>query len=139
MTSKKIFLDSSVLYAFIDRADTNHNQALKIIEQLSLQGVYLYTSIQAIQETYAAISQHLGAALSVEFLSTILESNIEILQPQKSDLSSALKIIKANRDKSINLRETLTATLMQKKGIITILTFTYWPNILGSKSYLSQF
>ena len=48
MASKKVFIDSSVLYAFVDRANPDHVQSVKILEQLSLQGSQLYTSIQTV-------------------------------------------------------------------------------------------
>jgi predicted nucleic acid-binding protein len=133
--SRKIFIDSSVLYSFIDRADSNHSNSVKTIEQLSLQEVSLYTSLQTIQDTFNAIKNQLGSTLSYDFLEVITNSNIEILFPQKSDLITAYRIIKSNRTKQLSLKEVLTAVLMQKRGISRILTYTYWPNILGSESY----
>lgn len=136
MASKKVFIDSSALYAFVDRADPNHMQSAKIIEQFSLVGMQLSTSILSVQETYSAINRQLGNTLSLDFLTAILDSNIEILYPQKADLSAAAKLIKLNQGKQVNLREALTAVLMQKRGVNQILTFTYWHNLLGSTPYL---
>lgn len=139
MPSKKIFIDSSALYSFVDRADPNHTQAVKIMETLSLNYAQLYTSVQAISDTYSAIDSQLGASISLDFLKTILESNVEIIYPQKADLSTAYRLINANRGKQITLREALNAALMQKKGILQILTFRFWHNLLGSQTYLSRF
>jgi predicted nucleic acid-binding protein len=139
MNSKKIFIDSSALYSFIDRADPNHSHAIKIIESLSLSYAQLYTSIQAISDTYSAVESQLGASISLDFLKTILESNIEIIYPQKADISTAYRLLNANRGKQITFREALNASLMQKKGIIQILTFRFWHNLLGSQTYLSRF
>ncbi len=138
-TSKKIFIDSSVLYSFVDRADPNHQMATKALEQLSLQGAHLYTSIQAIQDAYTAIDRELGSVLGIEFLQATTESSMEVLYPQKADLISAYRLIKLNINKQIGFKEAMTATLMQKKGIFQILTFTYWHNLLGSQTYLSRF
>jgi predicted nucleic acid-binding protein len=135
MVSKKIFIDSSALYAFVDRSDINYQQSGKIIDQLAIQGAQLYTSLSAILEAYAAINSQLGTAVSFEFLQSILESNIEILYPQKADLIAASKLIKSNKNKQVGLKEALTATMMQKKGIYQIFTFSYWHNLLGSDTY----
>lgn len=139
MASKKIYIDSSILYAFVDRADPHHGQSAKIIEQLSLQGVHLYTSFQSIQDTSAAINHQLGVEVSFDFLQAMLESDIEILYPQKTDLISSFKLAKANRNNQVTLKEALIATLMQKRGIMQILIFTYWHNLLGTQSYLTKF
>jgi predicted nucleic acid-binding protein len=133
--SRKVFIDSSVLYSFIDRADANHAQTVKTIEQLSLQEIALFTSLQAIQDTFNAVNRQLGSTLGYDFLEVITQSNIEILFPQKSDLITAHRIMKTNRMKQMSLKDVITAVLMQKKGIVRILTYTYWPNILGSESY----
>lgn len=139
MSSKKIFIDSSALYAFVDRADPNHSQSGKIIEQLSLQNMHLYTSIQSITDTYTALDRQLGGTLSLEFLQATIESTMEILYPQKADLVSAYKLVKLNKNKQVPLKEALNAVLMQKKSIGLVLTFRYWQNLLGSASYLTKF
>lgn len=132
---RKIFIDASVLYPFIDRSDANHAQAVKTIEQLSLQGATLYTSVQAVQDTYSAVNSQLGAVLGIDFLQAMLESNIEVIYPQKADLVAAFKLLKLNPNKQITLKEALTAVLMQKKSISQIFTFAYWQNLLGSQQY----
>lgn len=138
MASKKIFIDGSIFYAFVDRADPNHPQAVKVLEYLSLQRVYLYTSLQAIHDSYSAISNQLGTTIGSDFLNAISESSIEIIYPQKADLVGAIRLLKFNPNKQITLKEVMSANLMQKKGITQILTFSYWHNLLGSNSYLSR-
>lgn len=139
MISKKVFIDSSLFYAFIDRGDPNHSQAAKIMEQLSRQGSILYTSLQSVQDTYSALNDKMGMVLSHEFIQTIMESNIEILYPQRSDLISAFRLIKQNKGKQISLKEALISILMQKRNIPQIAAFTPWHNLLGSSSYSSNY
>ncbi len=132
-STHKIFIDSSVLIAFIDRADGNHPRAVKALENLAQQGYQLYTSMQNINETYTSLSREVGATIASEFLEQILQSNIEILFPQKADLISAFRILKTNREKQLTLREVLSATLMQKRAVFQIITFHYWHNLFGTQ------
>jgi len=136
MASKKIFIDPSVFYALVDRADPNHAVAARNLEQLAVQGSYLFTSIQAVQDAFTTINNQLGQTLSFEFIGAMMESNIEILCPQKSDLQSAFRLVRANRDKQLSLKEALIAILMQKKGISQIMTFGYWHSLLGTTKSL---
>ncbi len=132
LQTKKIFIDSSVFVAFVDRSNKNHPKAVKSMEHLARERYFLYTSIQNIQDTYAILAKEIGVSMALEFLQATLESNMEIIFPQKTDLITAHKVLKANRDRQMILKETLNATLMQKRRVQQILTFTYWHNLFGT-------
>ena len=130
--SRKIFIDSSVLISFIDRADPNHLSGVKAIETIARMQFQAYTSHQNVSETYAALARKVGISVASDFLQAILQSDIEIISPQKADLITANRILRVNRDRQISIREVLNASLMQKGGIVQILTFTYWHNYFGT-------
>lgn len=130
--SRKIFIDSSVLVAFIDRADPNHRKAVQSMENLARLGYQLYTSYQNVVETYVALSREIGQSVALDFLQASLQSDIEILLPQKSDLITIYRMLRSNRDRQIALREAMNANLMQKRGIMQILSFSYWHNLFGT-------
>lgn len=134
--TRKIFIDSSMLVAFVDKADPNHLKAAKIMDDLAAMGYQPYTSIQIVTESYVVLAREIGISVGSEFLQSMLQSSIEILFPQKADLITAHKMLVVNRDRQISLRETLNATLMQKRGIAQILTFTYWNNLF--ETYVSN-
>ncbi len=131
-TSRKIFIDFSIFIAFIDRGAPNHPVASKAIEDLARIGYRLYTSSSAVTDSYALLSREVGDTIALEFLQTMLQSGIEILFPQKADLITAHRILRVNRGRQITLSEALDATLMQKRGVVQILTFTHWHNLFGT-------
>ena len=134
--SRKIFIDSSILISFIDRGNPNHLKASKAIGDLASIGYQLYTSSEVMIDSFALLSSEVGTAIALEFLQTMLQSNIEILFSQKTDLITAHRILRVNRERQITLDEALKATLMQKRGIVQILTFEYWNNLFGT--YISN-
>lgn len=131
-TSGKIFIDSSILIAFVDRGDPNHLKASRAIEDLASIGFRLYTSSQVITDSYDLLTRGVGTTVALEFLQIMLQTGIEILFPQKADLITAHRILKVNRDKRIFSGEAINATLMQKRGIVQILTFRHWNNLFGT-------
>lgn len=131
-TSRKIFIDSSILIAFIDRGDPYHLKASKAIGDLASIGLRLYTSLQVVTDSYVLLSRDVGTTVALEFLQTMLQTGIEILFPQKADLITAHRILRANRSRQIPLSEALNATLMQKKGIVQILTLSSWNELFGT-------
>ena len=132
IVSRKAFVDSTIFIAFIDRASPNHQKAVKIMENLAIRGLNLYTSSQVIIGTYAHFCRDISNAVALEFFQAILQTGIEILFPQKADLITANRILRANREKQIAINEALNAILMQKRGINQILTFSYWHKLFGT-------
>lgn len=130
--SRKIFIDSTVLVSFIDRADPNHIIGVHAIETIARLGFQAFTSIQNISDTYSTLTRKVGISVALDFLQAILQSDIEIIFPQKADLVTANRILRANRDRQISLRDALNACLMQKAGIVQVLTFNYWHNLYGT-------
>lgn len=130
--NRKIFIDSSVLVSFIDRADPNHTIGVHAIETIARLEFQAFTSIQNISDTYSTLTRKVGISVALDFLQAILQSDIEIIFPQKADLITANRILRANRDRQISLRDALNACLMQKAGIVQVLTFNYWHNLFGT-------
>lgn len=129
---QKIFLESSVFISFIDRADPNHQKTVALMNFLGRSNFQLFTSAQNINEVYSVLSREIGTSIALEFLDSVLQSELEILFPQKADLITTERILKTNHDRQIGIKEALNATLMQKRGIVQILTFTYWHNLFGT-------
>lgn len=134
LQTRKIFIDASIFVSFIDRADPNHPKAANAMESITRLGYTAFTSHSNITETYATLSREVGVSVALDFLQAILQSDIEIIFPQKADLIAAHRMIRANRDRQMSLREALSATLMQRRGITQVLTLTYWHNLLGTST-----
>ncbi len=132
LQSRKVFVDSSVLVAFIDRADHNHPKAVKNLENLARLKYHLYTSAININDVYAVLARGISTLVSIDFLQASLQSDMEILFPQKADFIASLRMLKSNKERQLTLKEAINATLMQRRGINQILTFTYWHNLYGS-------
>lgn len=132
LQSRRVFVDSSIWIPFVDRGDTNHQKSVKSIENLARLAFQLYTSYQNIAETYATLAREVGISVALDFLQAALQSDMEILFPQKADLITAHRVLRSNRDRQITLREAINATLMQKRGITQILTLTFWHNLFGT-------
>jgi predicted nucleic acid-binding protein len=131
-TSRKIFIDTSLLTAFVDRGNARHLRAAKSLEVTASIGYRIYTTPAIINEAYEELRRQVGTTVALEFLQTVLQSGIEVIFLQKMDLNAAYRILKVNRTEPISLTEALTAALMQRKGITQIMTFRPWHNLFGT-------
>ncbi len=132
-SSPKIFIDSSLFLAFIDRTDLNHQKAATVFDFLARQRYRVYTSSLVFWFTFQRLEKELGTTISYDFLQAILESSIEIVFPQKTDLIFIYRFLRNNQTKQISLSDIANARIMEKLSISTILTFDNWSNLLGTK------
>lgn len=130
--SKKIFIESSLFLAFIDRVNLNHSKAVETFEFLARQNYQVYTSSIVVLQTFNAIERDLGSTVGNDFLQAILESKIQILYSSESDFLSAFRYLKANPGYQSSLSSIINANLMQKHGISSVLTLDFWPNVMGT-------
>ncbi len=131
--SQKIFIDSSFLIAFVDRADTNHVKSMAIFEYLGRNQYQVYTAVSIIIQAFNRLERDVGSIVALEFLQAILESNVQILQITKNELLGTFRQLKANPGKQPSLIEGITAVLMHRNDVSSILTFDSWHNLMGTK------
>ena len=131
ISSRKIFIESSLMLAFIDRANLKHLKSVQILELLAHHRYQVYTSDIVILQTFNAIERDLGSTVANDFLHAILESDIQILYAGESNFLMAFRYLKANPGYRSSLSNIITTDLMQKHNINSVLTFDYWPNLMG--------
>lgn len=130
--SHKLFIGSEIFYAFIDRADAKHNQITTFFEYLGSNSFHVYTSNLVVLETFNRLEKNISPTISAEFLTTILESSIEILYPTEFDFIVVQRFLKMNHTTPVAISEIITAHLMEKNGIAHIATFGSWNNLMGT-------
>lgn len=132
--SLKVFVDSSLFLAFIDRTDLNHLKSASIFEFLAKQRYHLFTSSIVVIQTFNALEKNLGSTISLEFLQIIIESDIQILHPGEQDFIAAYRFLKLNPNRQVSLVEIINTNLMSKHGVGSVLTFDFWHSLMGTSA-----
>jgi predicted nucleic acid-binding protein len=130
-SSKKVFIASDVLTAFVDRSNTKHEQAAAFFRYFAIEEYHLYTDSISLYEAYSKINIDLGATIAKDFLRTLYLSNVTIFYPDENDMKAALKIFLADKTGDLTLGKTLMAVLSDKKSIPQIATFEYIHAMFG--------
>src|SRR3989304_9744215 len=91
--SKKIFIGSDVLYAFVDRAHPKYSQAAAYFRYFAQEKYQVYTGYLNTLETYGQIYSKISPSLAKDFLRAITLSSINILYPSENDMKAALKTL----------------------------------------------
>lgn len=118
----RIFVDTSFLYALLDRDDSNHQKAKKAWPDVVKDDNILIASNYILVESFALIQHRLGMEAARAFQEDILPLiNIEWIDPvaHRSGVSAML----AAWRKKLSLVDCVSFEVMRSAGIRDILTF----------------
>lgn len=129
--SKKVYIAPSALYAFIDRANEKHTQAIAYFRFFSQEEYFLYIDSLNLNEIYEKIYQKMSPSLAKDFLRIASLSDLNVLNPEDSDLKSAFKTISNYNAIDLKLSEALMTVMASKRNITQIFTFDYLHPLFG--------
>ncbi len=129
--SKKVFIESSVFYAFINRAHVKHPQAAAFFRYFAQEKYQVFTSYPVIEEVYQQIYEKISPSLAKDFIRGINLSSVNILYPTESDLKSALKTLINYQNTELTFKESQTSVLSNRNYIPQVCTFDYLHPLFG--------
>jgi predicted nucleic acid-binding protein len=131
MVSKKIYIASDGIIAFIDRAHKKHVQATAFFRYFAQEQCQLYSNIVNINETYMTIYNMISPSLARDFLRVLSLSSINVLYPETADIKAAIKIIETSNSVDLTFSKALMAVICNKKNIPQIMTYEYLHALYG--------
>lgn len=117
-----VFVDTSALYALLDRDDENHGDASKIWARLLERGHPLLTHNYVLVETFALVQRRLGVE-AVRALQQDLLPVVEILWVDAALHQGAVEALLASGSRSVSLVDRVSFLLMRRRRIQTAFAF----------------
>jgi predicted nucleic acid-binding protein len=131
ITSHKVFIESDIFYAFINRADEKYPQAAAYFRYFAQEKYQIFTSYPVIELVYKDIYEKISPSLAKDFLRGLSLSSINILYPTESDLKAALKTLINFQNTDLTLKDSQSAVLANRNNINQICTFKYLHPLFG--------
>lgn len=135
ITSHKVFIETSVLYAFINRADPKHPQAAAYFRYFSQENYQVFTSYPVLDEVYEKIYVKISPSLAKDFIRGMSLSGVNILYPTESDLKASLKTLINFQNTDLTFRDSQSAVLANRNSISQICTFAYLHPLFGINTF----
>jgi len=135
MNSKKVYVEASAFYAFIDRAHPKNEQTAAFFRYFGEQGYTLFTDTGTLNEAYNRIYKEISPSLSKDFLRTIFLGNINIIYPEESDIKAALKTLVNYQSTELSFSQALRAVLANRRSINQIFTLEYLHPLFGQSVF----
>jgi predicted nucleic acid-binding protein len=124
----KIIVDTSAIYALIDRSDNWHLKAKQYFSEIKTQELDVVVTNFIVAETHALLLSRIGHELAREWIRNLLWS-IEYVN--KADEKRAREIIITYHDKSFSYTDATTFAVMERLGLSVALAFDSHFNQFG--------
>lgn len=135
ITSKKVFVTSSILFSFVNRASQKHLQATAYFRYFAQEKFQVYTDYLSLTEAYIEIYKKISPTLARDFLRGVSLSSINVLYPTESDTKAALKTLITYKNTELNFEQSQVAVLANRNNINQICTFQYLHPLFGITSF----
>lgn len=133
--SHKVFIESDVFYAFVNRAHAKYPQASAYFRYFAQEKYQVFTSYPVIEEVYREIYEKISPSLAKDFLRGLALSSVNILYPSESDLKAALKTLINYQNTELTFKDSQTAVLANRNYVNQICTFEYLHPLYGLSAF----
>lgn len=115
-----VMVDTSAIYALLDRSDANHEQAVALLKKMRDTGDTVVITSFVVAETHALILSKLGYSVARSWLDgqcwPVERATVE-------DEERAVEVICSYEDKTFSYADATTFAVMERLGIRTAFAF----------------
>lgn len=115
-----VIVDTSAIYALLDRSDANHDGAVSLLKKMRDTGDMVVITNFVVAETHALVMAKLGQGLARSWLGGLCWP---VERVTKEDEQRAREIIWTYEDKAFSYTDATTFAAMERMGIETAFTF----------------
>ena len=117
---ERVMVDTSAVYALLDRSDRNHGRAVSFLKNLAREGRNIVLTNFVVAECHALLLSKLGHDVARTWLKDLVWP---IERVAESDEERAKEIIMAYADKAFSYVDASTFAVMERLEIREALTF----------------
>lgn len=130
-----IIIDTSAMYALLDKSDSFHEQAKELFSKLSKDNLDISITNFIVAECHAIICTRFGHELARKWLQNLYWP---VERVSEEDEKKAKEIIISYTDKSFSYTDATTFAVMERLGITKVLTFDQHFNQYGLTVYTTS-
>lgn len=131
LPSKKVYIDSSLFVAFIDRAHIKYDQATAYFRFFGIEEYQLFSDPVTILAAYDRLYNDISPSLAKDFMRVMALSNVNMIYPEEADMKAALKTVVNFKTTDLTFPKALLSVLANKRGVSQVCSFEYMPTLFG--------
>jgi uncharacterized protein len=117
-----VFVDTSALFALVNRSDTDHERAKRCLSSLSNDNTTLVISNFILSETYTLILYKIGRTPALNVVNGLCET-CELERVSEEDEEHAWRILNDFDDKTFSYVDATTFAVMTRLGLSRAFSF----------------
>jgi predicted nucleic acid-binding protein len=118
-----VFVDTGAHYALADANDPDHEEAVRLLQQISRQRYALVTSNFVISEVYTLLLKRLGWERAIRYVEELRAGATQVLGISAEDESRAWEIIRQYQDQDFSYVDATSFAMMERLDIETFFAF----------------
>ncbi len=115
-----VMVDTSAIYALLDRSDANHTQAVTLLKKMRDSGDTVVITTLVVAEAHALLLSTLGYLVARAWLEGLCWP---VERATAEDEVRAVEIISSFSDKTFSYTDAVTFAVMERLGLKTALAF----------------
>lgn len=120
---RRVFVDSSAIYASVGRRDPNYSRASSLDQALRRSNIELITTNFVVAESHALILGRENRVLALQTLRLIDQGGLSVIRIEEEDELAARSVIERYTDKDFSLVDATSFVIMDALGIRTAFAF----------------
>jgi len=116
-----VFVDTGAHYALADANDPDHEEAMRLLQQISRQRYALVTSNFVISEVYTLLLRRLGWERAIYYVEELRAGATQVLGISAEDESRAWEILRQYQDQDFSYVDATSFAMMERLDIETFL------------------
>jgi uncharacterized protein len=118
-----VFLDTSGLYAALDRSGDQHAAAAAQLRRLMEEGIHLVTTDAVVTEFHGLTLGRLGPAVALDAVDRLLASpRLRVEATGPGAIRAAIDFLRTRPDRRLSIVDALSFATMREIGIDTVLS-----------------
>ena len=118
-----VFVDTGAHYALADANDPEHEEAVRLLQQISRQRYALVISNFVISEVYTLLLKRLGWERAIRYVEELRAGATQVLGISAEDESRAWEILRQYQDQDFSYVDATSFAMMERLDIETFFAF----------------
>ena len=120
---KKIFIDTGAYLAAAHKSDQDHEQSVKVWNEIKQEKMKIYTSNHVIDEFATLLARRMDYIFSADEIDLLYKSDISIERTDENDEKEALNFFRKYADQEVSFTDCLSFVIMNRLKIKKVFTF----------------
>jgi uncharacterized protein len=119
----RVFVDTSGFYASLNRRDTYHRDAARLLRRAQRERWFLFATNFVLAESHALVLARMGRDRAWSFLQAIVTGRTNVIRAEETDERRARAIIEHYQDKAFSYCDAVSFAVMERLEIQEAIAF----------------